>query len=315
MTQAIPVLIMGALHPALQENVESHFAATRYYELPDKAAWLADHAASIRGVVTSGVYGATAELIGQLPNLEGIFSFGVGYDAIDIGAAKDRGIVVTNTPGVLDECVADIALALMLNVMRRLPEAERFLRAGKWEAAKFPMATKVGGKKLGIVGLGNIGEQIAKRAAAFDMQVFYHNRREKPGVPYTYYADLDAMIQACDVLVLAVPGGAGTEHLIDARRLALLGEKGYLINIARGSVVDETALIRALQAGTIAGAGLDVFEHEPKVPQALIDLDKVVLLPHLASGTFETRRAMADLVYRNLAGYFFENKQLATQVV
>ncbi|MFF7709242.1 NAD(P)-dependent oxidoreductase [Pseudomonas sp. NPDC007930] len=314
MTQAIPVLIMGALHPALQNNVETHFAATRYYELANPAAWLAEHGASIRGVVTSGVYGATAELINQLPNLEGIFSFGVGYDAIDIGAAKDRGVVVTNTPGVLDECVADTALGLMLNVMRRLPEAERFLRAGQWESAKFPLATKLGGKKVGIVGLGNIGEQIAKRAAAFGMDVLYHNRREKPGVAYRYYADLDAMISAADVLVLAVPGGASTERLIDARRLALLGEKGFLINIARGTVVDEPALIQALQAGTIAGAGLDVFEHEPKVPRALIEAGNAVLLPHLASGTFETRQAMADLVYRNLSGYFFENKQLTTQV-
>ena len=313
-TRDVSVLIIGALLPSLQEAVETHFDATRFWELPDQDAWLAQHGERIQAIVTSGALGASSEVIGKLPKLEAIFSFGVGYDSIAVDAARDRGIVVTNTPAVLDDCVADTAMALTLDVMRRYSEADRFVRAGKWTQGKFPLASKIGGKKIGIVGLGNIGESIAKRAAAFDMEVLYHNRKPKSGVGYRYYADLDAMITDCDVLVLAVPGGKSTEGLIDAKRIGLLGSKGFLVNIARGSVVDQPALIQALQQGHIAGAGLDVYEDEPRVPQALIDLPNVVLLPHLASGTHETRQAMGDLVWRNIQGYFNDDRTILTPV-
>lgn len=313
-TQHVPVLIIGALLPSLQEAVERDFTATRYWQLDDPKAWLAANGASIKAIVTTGAWGASSEVIEQLPNLEAIFSFGVGYDSIAVDLARDRGIVVTNTPGVLDDCVADTAMALTLDVMRRYSEAERFVRAGQWLKGKFPLATKIGGKKMGIVGLGNIGEAIAKRATAFDMDVHYHNRKAKPGVSYTYHEDLDKMIEACDVLVLAVPGGRSTDGLINAARLDLLGKKGFLVNIARGSVVDQPALIDALHEGRIAGAGLDVFDDEPNVPQALIELDNVVLLPHLASGTHETRQAMGDLVWANIQGWYHNQRTLLTPV-
>lgn len=314
MTQPTPVLIAGPLLPSLQTAVDTHFAATHYWELADQQAWLQANGASIKALVTSGVYGASGALLGQLPNLEAIFSFGVGYDAIAVDVARDRGIVVTNTPQVLDDCVADTAMGLILDTLRRFTEADRYVRAGKWPQARFPVAVKVGGKKLGIVGLGNIGQAIARRAAAFDMEILYHNRSPKAGVDYRYFAELDAMISACDVLVLAVPGGKATDRLIDGRRLALLGSKGFLINIARGSVVDQPALIQALQQGTIAGAGLDVFEAEPQVPESLLAMDNVVLLPHVGSGTQETRQAMGDLVWKNIEGWFYNGKRPLTPV-
>lgn len=313
-TQDTPVLIIGSLLPSLQEKVEAQFAATRYWQLDDAQAWVAAHGAEVKAVVTTGAYGLSADLLGQLPNLEAIFSFGVGYDSIAVEAAKARGIVVTNTPGVLDDCVADLALALMLDVSRRISEADRFVRAGKWLQGKFPLAVKLGGKKLGVVGLGNIGQAIAKRAEAFGMQILYHNRSQKAGVSYEYFAELDAMIEACDVLVLAVPGGKATDGLIGAGQLAKLGKKGYLINIARGTVVDQPALIAALQQGVIAGAGLDVFEKEPQVPEALLGMDNVVLLPHVGSGTHETRQAMGDLVWANIESYYQNGKKLITAV-
>lgn len=313
-TRDVPVLIIGALLPSLQEAVETHFDATRFWELPDQDTWLAQNGERIKAIVTSGALGASSEVIAKLPKLEAIFSFGVGYDSIAVDAARDRGIVVTNTPEVLDDCVADTAMALTLDVMRRYSEADRFLRAGQWPKGKFPLASKIGNKKIGIVGLGNIGEAIAKRATAFDMQVLYHNRKPKAGVAYQYYADLDAMITDCDVLVLAVPGGKSTEGLIDAKRLGLLGSKGFLVNIARGSVIDQAALIDALREGRIAGAGLDVYEDEPNVPQALIEMDNVVLLPHLASGTHETRQAMGDLVWSNIQGYYHNDRKVLTPI-
>ena len=300
--------------PSLQDKVEQHFNAIRYWELNEPDAWLREHGRKIRGIVTSGSYGATAELIGLLPSLEGIFSFGVGYDSTDVVAAKERGVVVTNTPKVLDDCVADCALALMLDLMRRISESDRFVRAGRWRTERFPLATALRGKKLGIVGLGNIGESIAKRAAAFGMEILYHNRSPKAGVDYQYFAKLDDMIAASNVLTIAVPGGHATDKLIDASRLKLLGKDGFLINISRGTVIDEQALVEALQTGTIAGAALDVFEREPEVPAQLIAMQNVVLTPHLGSGTKETRFDMGELVWQNLEGWF-KDKQLLTRVV
>lgn len=311
-TDLIDVLMVGPMPPVITEHVERHYRLHRWWEIKDQAGFLQTQGQTVRGIVTSGRHGASAELINSLPKLEGIFSQGVGYDPIDISTAKKRGVVVTNTPGVLNDCVADTALALVLNVSRRLCLADRFVRQGHWPSEAFPLAIKPSGKRCGIVGLGSIGLQVAKRAEAFDMSIAYYNRRARSDVPdhYRYYDDLIQLAEDSDFLVVVVPGGAETRHLINDAVLNALGSKGYLINVARGTVVDESALIKALQDGRIAGAGLDVFEHEPQVPRALWDMDQVVLFPHLASGTEETRQAMADLVLSNLDGWFQQRKVL-----
>jgi len=321
MTDSLPssaahLLMVGPLLPDLVADLESRYHVHRLWEAADASVLLREHGASIRGIATSGRFGATRELIAALPALEGIFSFGVGYDTIDLAAARERGVVVTNTPGVLDACVADTALALMLAAPRRIAEADRFVRASRWPNEGFPLGTRMSGKRCGIVGLGNIGLQIARRAGAFDMEILYTNRKPRADAPaeYRYVPDIESLAAECDFLVLAVPGGAATRHMVNARVLDALGAKGWLINIARGTVVDEAALVSALQSKRIAGAGLDVFEHEPATPDAFNTMDNVVLLPHIASGTHETRRAMADLMVANLDGWFREEKVL-TRVV
>lgn len=313
---AADLLMVGPLLPELTADLESRYRVHRLWEARDPAALLREHGPAIRGIATSGRFGATRELMSALPALEGIFSFGVGYDTIDVAAAKARNVVVTNTPGVLDACVADTALALMLAVSRRIAEADRFVRAGRWPAEGFGLGTRMSGKRCGIVGLGNIGLQIARRAQAFDMEILYTNRKPRPDAPapYRYCPDIAALAEQSDYLVLAVPGGEATRHMVNARVLDALGPKGWLINIARGTVVDEAALVAALQQKRIAGAGLDVFEHEPATPAELNGMDNVVLLPHIASGTHETRRAMADLMRSNLDGWFRES-QTHTRVV
>lgn len=315
-TDRIDVLMVGPLPPAIIDHVDRHYRLHRWWEIDDQAGFLQTQGQTVRGMVTSGRYGASRALIESLPHLELIASQGVGVDPIDIPAAHARGVVVTNTPGVLNACVADTALALMLNVSRRFCQADRFVREGRWLDGAFPLTTRPSGKRCGIVGLGNIGLQVAKRAEAFDMSVGYYNRRARSDVPdrYRYYDDVIALAEDSDFLVVVVPGGVDTRHLIDDAVLDALGPKGYLINVARGSVVDESALVRALQDGRLAGAGLDVFEHEPEVPQALLEMEQVVVYPHLASGTQETRQAMAELVLRNLDGWFAQ-RQVLTEVM
>jgi len=261
-------------------------------------------------VATSARYGADRALIEALPSLKVIASFGVGTDTIDLDAARARGVAVSNTPEVLNDCVADLAFGLLLDVARRLSAADRFVRRGDWLEGGFPLATKVSGKKLGIVGLGRIGAAIAKRGGGFDMTVRYHNRRPVEGSPHGYEASLPALAAWADFLVVACSGGPATRHLVSAEVIDALGPQGFLVNIARGSVVDEAALVAALLAGRIAGAALDVFEHEPNVPPALFGLDNVVLLPHIASGTHETRQAMADCVLANLTSWFDDGRLL-----
>ncbi|MDE1166121.1 MAG: 2-hydroxyacid dehydrogenase [Pseudomonas sp.] len=299
------VLIWGPMHASLMQSLEAHHRVHKRWEIADLPGWAAEHGAAITAVVTSGVYGADNALLDQLPNLQVITSFGVGYDGVDTAYLARRGIKLSNTPDVLNNAVAETALALMLSVSRRISEAERFVRAGKWLNSKFPLGRDLTGKTCGIVGLGKIGKTIARRAQAFDMHIAYY-RPSGPyeGVAHTHYADLQALARASDYLVVIVPGGDATQHLINAQVLKALGPDSYLINVARGSVVDEPALVAALLEGDIAGAGLDVFEDEPHVPHALLGLDNVVLLPHIGSGTHETRQAMADLVYANLSGYF-----------
>lgn len=280
---------------------------------PEGQARLATEADTVEAVATSNAKGADEKLMAALPKLRAICSFGVGTDSIDLEAARRRGVVVSNTPTVLDDCVADLAMALILDVMRRVGASERHLRAGLWEKGPYPLATKVSGKKLGIVGLGRIGKVVARRAAGFDMTVAYHNRRPDPEVPFPYLPTVVELCRWADVVVLTCPGGSATRNLISAPELEALGPQGFLVNVARGSVVDEPALIAALEKGIVAGAGLDVFVDEPHVPDVLRALENVVLTPHVASATRETRRAMHELTLENLTLWLTE-KRLKTPV-
>ena len=246
----------------------------------------------------------------RLPNLEIISVFGVGYDGVPVEYCRKRGLKVTNTPDVLTDDVADVALALILMTGRGFVRLNRFLHAGGWLKGGGELTTKLGGQKVGILGLGRIGKAIAKRVEALGMEVAYTGRSKQQDVPYRYVPDLEALAAESDFLVVASPGGAATKNLVNARVLAALGKKGTIINIARGSVIDEPALIAALQAGTIKGAGLDVFADEPRVPEALMALDNVVLLPHVGSATAQTRQAMGDLCKANLDAWFSTGKPL-----
>jgi lactate dehydrogenase-like 2-hydroxyacid dehydrogenase len=240
----------------------------------------------------------------RLPNLQIIANLGVGYDNVDVAAAAERGVVVTNTPGVLDDEVADTALGLLLMTVRELGRAEQYLRAGRWESAAYPLTPgTIAGRRLGILGLGRIGEAIARRAEAFGMTVGYHNRHRKD-IAYRYYPTLLEMAGDVDTLVIVVPGGAATKHLVDAEVLRALGADGVLVNVGRGSVVDESALVEALRTRTILAAGLDVHEDEPHVRPELLELPNAVLLPHVGSASVHTRRAMGRLVVDNLASWF-----------
>jgi lactate dehydrogenase-like 2-hydroxyacid dehydrogenase len=307
------ILQVNRLLPSLEKKLNEAFDVEILSAHADPSAFLAAHGAGFDGIATSARFGADARLIESLPRLKVIGSFGVGYDTIDLDAAKRRGVAVSNTPDVLNDCVADIAFGLVIDVARGLSASDRFVRRGDWRAGAFPLQTRVNGKRLGIVGLGRIGRVIARRASGFDMDIRYHNRRALNDVPFVYEPSLAALAQWSDFLVIASAGGAGTRHLISADIIEALGPAGFLINISRGSVIDETALVDALAAKRLAGAGLDVFEHEPNVPEALLALDNVVLLPHIASGTHETREAMGDLTFDNLR-HFFASGQLLTPV-
>jgi lactate dehydrogenase-like 2-hydroxyacid dehydrogenase len=252
-----------------------------------------------RFVAASGGW-VPADVFQALPKLEIVSCFGVGYDGVDIAAAKAAKVPVTNTPDVLNDCVADTTMGLVLGVMRKLPQADRFVRDGKWLKGGQELTTSVHHKKMGIVGLGRIGKTIAKRAHGFDMEVGYHGRTKQADVSFPFFADVADLAAWCDVLVIITPGGAATRNMIDARVLKALGPKGYLVNISRGSVVDEPALLDALKNKTIAGAGLDVFADEPRVPAEFLELDNVALAPHVGSATNETRDAMGNLVVDNL---------------
>ncbi len=265
-------------------------------------------AGDVRIAVTSALSGFDAAAMAGVPKLEAIANFGVGYDAIDVGYARAHGIAVSNTPAVLDDCVADLAFALVLDTMRGTVASDRFLRAGGWLTGRFPLSTRVSGKKIGILGLGRIGKVLARRALGFDMTIGYHNRRPDPSVAYKYLPDLVSLARWADVLVLLCPGGEATRGIVNAEVLEALGPKSFLVNAARGSVVDEPALIAALKAGRIAGAGLDVYADEPNVPAELIAMENVVLLPHVASATVETRRAMADLTLANVESWIATGK-------
>lgn len=307
------ILQIGRLMPYVEQHLTERYDVQLLANEADPKAYLAREGAGFVGVVTSAAVGIDAAMIAALPNLKVISSFGVGFDKVDVAAARARSIPVGYTPDVLNDCVADTAFALVMDVARQFSASDRYLRRGDWLKAPFPLATRISGKKLGILGLGRIGSVIARRASGFDMEVRYHNRRPVEGTAFGYERTLESLARWADFLVIAAAGGADTKHLVSRDVLAALGPKGFLVNIARGSVVDEEALIEALENKTIAGAGLDVYQDEPRVPARLIACDNAVLFPHLASGTHETRKAMADLVLENLRS-FFETGQVAVAV-
>ena len=296
------VLRVPPLSPQLHAAVGEQYDAL---DLPadDRSAFLAEHGAAVVAIVCTNTGRVDGDLIGALPNLRVIANHGVGYDNIDVETALGRGIAVSNTPGVLDDAVADTALALLLAVRRRIVVADLFVRAGEWEKGDFPLTTEVSGSRVGILGLGRIGRAIAARLEAFGCTISYHNRREVPDVPYAYAHSAVELAGAVDNLVAVVPGGSGTAALVDREVLDALGPRGVLINVARGSVVDQDALVAALVEGRLGGAGLDVFADEPHVPAELVERDDVVLLPHVGSGTEETRAAMRQLTLDNLASW------------
>jgi lactate dehydrogenase-like 2-hydroxyacid dehydrogenase len=310
-----PEIILTAQgHAGTMATLQAQFICHKFFEAPEKKSFLEKHSGAVRGLATFGPLPVDGKLMDALPKLEIISNFGVGVDAINLADAKARGIIVTNTPDVLNDCVADTALALVLMTLRKFPQSETYLRAGKWAAnGPYPLTSSAGGKTLGILGLGRIGEAIAKRALACDMRIRYHNRRKKD-VPYPYDPDPVTLARNCDVLMVVTPGGPETQRMINAAVLDALGPDGHLVNIARGSVVDEPVLLRYLQEKRIAGAGLDVFADEPRIPSAFFSLDNAVLLPHVGSATVETRKAMGDLQVENLRRHF-SGQPVLTRVV
>jgi lactate dehydrogenase-like 2-hydroxyacid dehydrogenase len=300
------ILLIGASKPVIVNGLEPHTTLHRLFEARDREAFLSEIAPKVRGLAVAYTANKVdGAFMSRFPKLEIVSSFGVGYDHVDARWAGEHGIIVTNTPDVLNEEVADTALGLLLCTVREFPQAERYLRAGKWEKAGYPLSkATLRDRTVGIVGMGRIGKAIARRLDAFGVPVVYHSRNPQAGVAYKYYPDLVAMAREVDTLMVIVPGGAATKNLINKQVLETLGPNGILINMARGSVVDEPALIEALKSKTILSAGLDVFVNEPHVPAELITMDNVVLFPHLGSASEHTRRAMDQLVVDNLLAWF-----------
>ncbi|HXD45438.1 MAG TPA: 2-hydroxyacid dehydrogenase [Pseudolabrys sp.] len=299
------VLLVGARKPVMMQGFDGKVNLHHWLEQKDKEAFLKEHGAKIRAIAiaytANKVDGA---FMGQFPKLEQISSFGVGYDHIDAKWAGEHGIVVTNTPDVLNEEVADTALGLLLCTLREFPQADRYLRAGKWPAAHYPLTkATLRDRTVGIVGMGRIGKAIARRLEAFGVPVVYHSRNPQSGVAYKHYPKLLDMARDVDTLMIIVPGGASTQNMINAEVLKALGPKGVVINMARGSVIDEPALIEALKNRTIYSAGLDVFAKEPHVPKELMEMEHVVLFPHLGSASEATRAAMDRLVVDNILAW------------
>ena len=303
------ILVTAPLPPFLYDPLKAAYRCHDYAQAADKKALLDAVAPSIRGLVQGGGTVTPVSLLDALRALEIISVFGVGYDGVPTDYCRKRGIKVTNTPDVLTDDVADVAVALILMTGRQFARADRFVRSGEWSRRGFDLTTKLGGRMVGIVGLGRIGTAIAERVEAMQMRVGYTGRKPR-NVGYQFFDSVVALAAAADFLVVACPGGPATRHLINADVLAALGAEGTLINIARGSIVDEGALVRALQDGTIKAAGLDVFDDEPNVPPALFAMDNVVLLPHVGSATRDTRQAMGDLCKANLDQWFVERSVL-----
>jgi len=299
------LLQIGSFTPEVQARLDQEFRCLQTADLEREPAL----AHEIRGIVTRSNQEVPAALVERLPGLEIIATNGVGYDLIPLGLAKARGIVVANTPDVLNAAVAELCVGTLLALLRRLPQADRFVREGRWLDAAFPLSTSLAGKHVGIVGLGRIGKDIARRLEPFGVALAYHGRSDQ-NLAWRYEPDLTALARDVDILVVAAPGGPDTRHLVDARVLAALGPQGYLVNVARGSLVDQQALLAALEQGTIAGAALDVFDDEPGIDPRFFALDNAMLTPHLGSATRETRAAMAQLMLDNLRSWFRSGRAL-----
>lgn len=297
----IHVLQTFAMPESAEQALAQRFTVHPLHRAEDKDRLLADIGGKIRAIAGTGV---PAALMERLPALEIIANFGVGTDSIDIPLATSRGIRVTNTPDVLNDVVAELTIGLMIALARRIPQADRYVREGRWPSGNLPLYREIGGSTLGIVGLGRIGKEIAARAQAMKMRVVYHGRSEQPRQPYAYYPDLVEMARAVDWLVAVTPGSTDTARLIDRQVLEALGPDGCFVNVARGTVADQEALIELLSSGRLGGAALDVFENEPAVPEALRNLENVVLSPHQGTATRETRDAMGELVVANLDAHF-----------
>jgi lactate dehydrogenase-like 2-hydroxyacid dehydrogenase len=298
------ILQIGPMMKHVEDALHEAYQAHRYWESKDPAQLLQSVGPRVRAVVTNGHSGCSREIIEALPKLEVISSYGVGYDAVDIAACRKHGVRVTNTPDVLNDAVAEMALGLMIALCRRIPQADVHVREGWWLEGAYPLTGELTGARAGILGLGRIGKEIARRCQAFKMRVAYHGRREQPYEPYEYYADLEAMAGDVDWLVISAPGTAETKGVVSRKVMQALGPRGCLVNVARGSIVDEPAMVELLRSGALGGAALDVFADEPRVPAELFGLDNVVLSPHQGSATVKTRTAMGDLVVQNLAAHF-----------
>jgi len=298
------LLVVGPMHAATLKVLDDTYTTHKLWLAPDRDAFLASLADRIDACATSGRAGMDDATLAKLPKLRMISHFGVGVDSIDVDAVKRRGVMLTNTPDVLTDDVADIAIGLLLAVVRRIAAGDRYVREGKWPKGAMPLTDSVQGKTLGIVGLGRIGRAIAKRAEAFNMKIAYQGPRKKADVAWPYFADPVALAREADFLVAACPGGEETKGVVSRAVLEALGPEGVVVNISRGSVIDEPAMVELLKSGKLGGAGLDVFDQEPKVPEALLAMDNVVLQPHVGSATHPTRRAMGQLVIDNLALYF-----------
>ena len=307
------LLQIGDITSRMANRLADNFDIIEYFRSVDKKKLIAEHVKEIECILTDGHWGVPDNLMERLPNLKIVSSYGVGYDAIDANFAVSKNITVTHTPDVLNDEVADTAIMLWLATYRNLIQADQWVRTGNWEKkGAFPLSKTVQKQKVGILGLGRIGETIAKRVKAFDAEVHYHSRSKKNN-NYQFHASPKELAKNVDVLFIITPGGNETKHLVDASVLKALGTSGTLINISRGSVVDERALIEALQTGTIGAAGLDVFDAEPFVPIELKNMPNVVLTPHVGSATNETRQAMGDLTCDNLLS-FFKTGQVLTPV-
>ena len=305
MADQTDVLLIGPKKPVIVDGLQAAFNLHAMVDAADRDALIAGLAPRLRAIAVSvSSERVDGTLMARLPKLEIVSTFAVGYDHIDSKWASEHGVVVTNTPGVLTEEVADTALGLLLCTVREFPQAERYLRAGRWLERDYRLTpATLRNRTVGLVGMGRIGQAIARRLDGFKVPVVYHSRRPQPGVPYRHYPDLIAMARDVDILLVIVPGGAQTRHMITAPVLEALGPEGIFINMARGSVIDEGVLIKALQDKTIMAAGLDVYANEPKVPQELIAMDNVVLFPHVGSATVATRSAMDQLVVDNLLAW------------
>ena len=297
-------LLLKPLPAKARTALDHAFGVHELWQASDQEKLVKELGDRCRFVVCSGGAACGADLIGKLPRLEIVGNFGVGYDSVDTAACARRGIVVTNTPDVLNDEVADTTIALLLGAIRRMPQADSFVRSGQWLKGAFPLTGTLIGRKIGILGFGRIGQTIAKRLSGFNIaSIAYHARSPKADLPFRYYDDLVKLATDSDVLIVITPGGPATHHLVNRAVIEALGPEGCLVNVARGPVVDETALIDCLQKGKLGSAGLDVFEFEPKVPAELMALDNVALAPHVGSATTYTRDAMGMLVVNNLIAW------------